>query len=152
MTTARTFKYRTNLSRKMSAPGGLRPGEAVAKAEAGLETHREAAMTSLRQRLVALEALCVALAPGSEARVYDDAAALLDLAGFFDTGPLYTAAFSLCELSDGMIEAGDWEWPPITVHVQALRLILTDDCRPTEAAELILNGLSSILERSRARG
>ncbi|KQY85029.1 hypothetical protein [Brevundimonas sp. Root1423] len=147
MTEARTFKYRTNLARKMSAPGGRSVADAVARADTGLEQHRAAAMAALVDRVAALEAACAAQGPGSERGVYDQAAALLDMAGFFDTGPLYAAAFSLCELSDRMIETGAWTWPSVAVHVRALRLILADDCRETEQAALILEGLSTILRR-----
>ena len=147
MTDARTFKYRTNLARKMSAPGGRSIADAVARADAGLEQHRTAAMAALVDGVAALEASCAAQSPGSERGVYDRAAALLDMAGFFDTGPLYRAAFSLCELADRLIETGAWSWPSIAVHVRALRLILADDCRETEQADLILEGLSTILRR-----
>jgi hypothetical protein len=147
VTEARTFKYRTNLARKMSAPGGVSIADAVSRADAGLEQHRTAAMAALVDCVAALEASCAAQSPGSERGVYDRAAALLDMAGFFDTGPLYKAAFSLCELADRLIETGAWNWPSITVHVRALRLILADDCRDTEQAGLILEGLSAILRR-----
>jgi hypothetical protein len=147
VTDARTFKYRTNLARKMSAPGGRSIADAVARADAGLEQHRTAAMAALVDCVAALEASCEAQSPGSERGVYDRAAALLDMAGFFDTGPLYRAAFSLCELADRLIATGAWNWPSIAVHVRALRLILADDCRETEQAVLILEGLSTILRR-----
>lgn len=147
MTDARTFKYRSNLARKMSAPGGRLIADAVARADSGLEQHRTAAMAALVDRVATLEAACAAQKPGSEQGVYDQAAALLDMAGFFDTGPLYKAAFSLCELADRRLDAGAWNWPSIAVHVQALRLILADDCRETEQAAVILDGLSTILRR-----
>lgn len=151
MTKATTFKYRTNLARKMSAPGGCLVDDALAKAESGLEHHREAAMKTLAERLSGLEASCAARVPGSEPGVYDQSAALLDMAGFFHTGPLYKAAFSLCDLSDRMIEGNSWNWPSIAVHVQALRLILADDCRETEQASQILDGLATILRRFAAQ-
>jgi len=148
VTDAKTFKYRSNLARKMSAPGGRSVADAVARADSGLDQHRAAAMAGLVDGVAALETSCVAQSPGSEKGVYDQAAALLDMAGFFDTGPLYKAAFSLCELADRMIEARTWSWPSIAVHVRALRLILADDCRQTEQAAQILEGLSTILRRS----
>lgn len=147
MTDVKTFKYRTNLARKMSASGGRSIAEAIDKGESGLEHHRAAAMKGLADRVSALEASCAAQVPGSEPGVYQQTAALLDMAGFFETGPLYKAAFSLCELSDRLIEINAWNWPSIAVHVRALRLILADECRETEQASLILEGLSTILRR-----
>lgn len=147
MTDVKTFKYRTNLARKMSAPGGRSIAEALAGADSGLEHHRAAAMKTLADQVSALEASCAAQIPGSEPGIYEQAAALLDMAGFFETGPLYKAAFSLCELSDRLTETNAWSWPSISVHIQALRLILADECRETEQAGLILEGLSTILRR-----
>ena len=147
MTEAKTFKYKTNLARKMSAPGGRTVADAVARADRGLEHHRAAAMADLADRVSVLEAVCAAQAPGSEPGVYEQAAALLDMAGFFDTGPFYRATFSLCDLSDQLTGTDAWNWPSIRVHVQALRLILTDDCRDTEQSALLLDGLSVILRR-----
>ena len=76
-------------------------------------------MLSLGTTLGELEAVCAGRDEGAEARVYELASAFTDMAGFFDTGPLYAAAFSLCESSDRMI-AGEvalargrqWGWVP----------------------------------------
>ena len=97
MTPAKTFKYRTNLARKMSAPGGRSVGEALQAADRGLAAHRDSAMEALGEILTVLETAC---AERRQAEIYDRAAALLDLSGFFDTGPLHPAVFSLCEISD----------------------------------------------------
>lgn len=151
MTEARTYKYKTNLARRMSAPGGRTVGEALRAAEGGLEMHREAAMRTLDANLTALEAACAARRPGTERQIYEQAAALLDMAGFFDTGPLHPVVFSLCEISDRMIENGQWDWPSVEVHVRALRLILMDDCRESENSRAILDGLAAVSRRSETR-
>ena len=70
-------------------------GEAVRAAEAGVEGHREDAMRSLATTLGELESVCAGRDEGAETRVYELASAFTDMAGFFDTGPLYAAAFSL---------------------------------------------------------
>lgn len=147
MNNAKTFKYTTNLARKMASPGGRSVSEAIARAEGGLESHREAAMASLERILAGLEAACAARGTVIDAGLYDQAAALLDMAGFFDTGPLYRAAFSLCDVSDRMIERGVWDWPSIEVHVRALRLILGDGCRESEDARVLLEGLAAVSKR-----
>lgn len=140
-----TFKYRTNLARKMSAPGGLTIREAISRAEAGLELHREDAMTGLAEALSGLEASCAGRAVDC---IYDEAAALLDTAGFFNTGPLYMALFSLCEISSRMTETGAWDWPSIEVHVRAVRLILAEGCRETEGTRVIIDGLAAVARRT----
>lgn len=147
MTEAKITKFRSNLARKMSAPGGRSIAEAVQKAERGLDQHRVEGMKTIAAHLGELEALVEAKAPGSEPKVYERAAAIVDMAGFFDTGPFYAAAFSLCELADRMNHAGAWSWPSAQVHVRAMRRILADGCRESEEAAQILSGLKAVLER-----
>jgi hypothetical protein len=139
MIEAKTFRYKTNLARKMSAPGGRSADEALAAADRALSGHREAAMQGLAVILTRLEAACVAR---RQAEVYDQAAALLDLSGFFETGPLHPAVFSLCEISDQ--GAGVRDWPSIEVHVRAIRRILNSECRDTDESRLLLEGLVAV--------
>lgn len=137
-------KVRSKLSMQMSRPGGRTMRSAVAQADTALETHRDGAMDSVRDRLAALETICAAQAPGSQPSVYEAAAALLDLAGFFDTGPLYAAAYSLCDVSDRM-SVDAWDWQAIAVHLRAMRLILADGCRDSEMAGTMLEGLRAVV-------
>ena len=143
MTDVKIFKYKTNLARKMSVAGGRSIDEALAAAEGAVEGHREAAMQALDRTLAELESVCAARA---EDRVYDLAASLLDMAGFFDTGPFHQAVFSLCEVSDAL--AGAWDWPPVEVHVRALRLILREDCRESANSVVLLEGLTAVRRRA----
>ena len=121
--------------------------EAVEAAEAGLDSHREQGMRSLAAILDKLDSVCAAHEDGAGPRVYELASAFADMAGFFDTGPLYEAAFSLCETSDRMIAGGSWRWPAVEVHVRALRLMLADGGKHTESARLLLGGLASVVAR-----
>ena len=143
----RLTKIKSTLAKKMAAHGGLTVAEATSRAEAGLESHREAGMRALAITLGQLETACAMREPGSEPKVYELAAALLDMAGFFETGPLYAAAFSLCEVSDHMLAAQTWDWPSAAVHVRALRLILTDGCQDGESSRLVLEGLATVALR-----
>lgn len=144
MTEAKIFKHRSSLAKKMAVPGGRAIDDALQAAEAALETHREAAMHTLNETMVRLEAACAAR---DHNQVYVQAAAMLDMAGFFETGPLHPAVFSLCEISD---PAGDhiWDWPSVEVHLRAIRLILGDSCRMTESSQVLLDGLASVRLRS----
>lgn len=128
----------------MASPGGRSVDEALRAADSALESHREGAMRSLGAILADLEATCV---ERRQADVYPQAAALLDLSGFFATGPLHPAVFSLCEISDGRSETGGWDWPSIDVHVRAIRRILNDGCGDTEEARVVLEGLSAVRRR-----
>jgi len=145
VTEAKIFKHRSSLAKKMAVPGGKAVDDALQAAEAALETHRDAAMHTLDVTLIRLDACCAAR---ERDQVYVQAAAMLDMAGFFETGPLHPAVFSLCEISD---PAGDhvWDWPSVEVHLRALRMILLDECRTTQSSQVLLDGLASVRQRCR---
>jgi len=147
VTDVRSNKIKSSLARKMAAPGGRTVAEAVARAEKGLEGHRDEALRRAADHLDQLEAISRDRGEGSEARTYELASAVLDTAGFFETGPLFTAAFSLCELSDRMLGRNEWDWPSVEVHLRAMRLILATDCRPGATADTILQGLAAVTRR-----
>ncbi len=146
MTEARTFKVKSPLAKQMQEPGGRQVRDLERQAVAQLETHREDAMATVAETIKALEALCVEAAPGMGQRVYALGSSIVDVAGYFDTGPLFDAAYSLCEISDRMIQAQTWHWPSIQVHAQALRLILANDCRAGRTSATLLAGLRSITQ------
>lgn len=141
------MKIKSSLSHKMAAPGGRTVAEALAQAEKGLACHREAGMDTMCNLLGWLELAVATRAPESEREVYRVAAELLDMAGFFDTGPFYKANFSLCEIADRMQTANVWDWPSVAVHVQAMRLILTDGCKDTVTSTTLLRGLAAVTQR-----
>lgn len=144
MSEARTFKIKSSLARQLQDPGGRQVRDLERQATAQLETHRDDTMAAVATTLDALEALCAEAAIDAGPRVYALASSIVDVAGYFDTGPLFDAAYSLCEISDRMIQAGTWHWPSVRVHAQALRLILANDCRAGRTSETLLAGLRSI--------
>lgn len=146
MSEARTFKIKSTLARQLQDPGGTQVRELERQATARLETHRDDAMAAVVATLDALDALCAEAAIDAGPRVYALASSIVDVAGYFDTGPLFHAAYSLCEVSDRMLQAETWHWPSIRVHAQALRLILANDCRAGRTSETLLAGLRSITQ------
>ena len=147
MSAPTSVKIRSSLSRKMAVPGGRTVAEALAQAEKGLEGHREAGLATMAARLAWLEAAVSAKTADSAGEVYRVAAELLDMAGFFETGPFYVATFSLCEIADRMQTAGTWDWPSVAVHAGAMRLIMADGCRDSENARTILQGLTAVAQK-----
>ena len=147
MTANRNLRAKNTLASKMARPGGRTMAEAVRSAETGLESHREEGMRSLVLLLDRLDAACATRDKDAEARIYEYASAFADMAGFFNTGPLYVAAFSLCEASDRMTAGGCWRWPAVEVHVRAMRLILADGRETSEASRTLLEGLASVVAR-----
>ena len=123
MTEARLVKVRSALSRQLSRPGGRSVADAERLADAALQTHRADAFAELGALVAQLETLCAAPPADGAPRVYALAASLVDLAGFFDTGSFYEAAYSLCDLSDRTRGTDRWSWNAVEVHVRALRLL-----------------------------
>lgn len=147
MTHSTSVKIRSSLSRKMAVPGGRTVADALVRAEKGLEGHREAGLETMESLLAWLEAAVSAGTAESAGDVYRVAAELLDLAGFFETGPFYDATFSLCEITDRMQTTGTWDWPSVAVHVRSMRLIMVDGCRDSENARTIQAGLTAVARK-----
>lgn len=150
MTEAKKLKIKTSLALKMERPGGRTFQEIAGRADGKLEGHREAVMATIAERAEALDALCVRQDPCDAGAVYGLASQIVDLAGYFDTGPLYEAAYSLCDIADRMLGLGVWLWPPVEVHSRALRLILLENCRVTRASETLLEGLQAVARKTGA--
>ena len=149
MTEARTLKIKTSLARQMAQPGGRAIADVERRANERLERHRDDVMTTIAGAVTELELVVAAAAPGSEPQVYRLASSLLDTAGFFDTGPLYEAGYSLCDVADRMQTSGAWSWPTVAVHVQAMRLILTAGCQADATSDALLLGLRSVAAKAR---
>lgn len=146
MSQARTFKVTSSLARQIHEPGGRRVTDAQRQAGEALEGHREDAMAAISATLAQLDTLCEEAPEGAGQRVYELASSIVDLAGYFDTGPLFEAAYSLCEVADRMNQAETWHWPSVHVHLQALRLILAGGCRVGRTSDTLLAGLRSITQ------
>ncbi|MGV3577949.1 chemotaxis protein CheE [Brevundimonas sp.] len=146
MTQARLLKIKSPLAKQLHEPGGRMVRDLERQADAALETHRDDAMAMVSGTLILLEELCAEAPDDAGPRVYELASSIVDLAGFFDTGPLFEAAYSLCDISDRMNQAETWHWPSIQVHAQALRLILAGGCRTGRTSDALLAGLRSIAQ------
>ena len=147
MSTVKITRSKSSLSRKMARPGGRTVAEALDLAEKGLESHREAGMAKMASLLVQLEEVTAQRGADSQTAIYALAADLLDLAVFFETGPLYKATFSLCDIADRMHVDHTWDWPSIAVHVGAMRLIMVEGCQTNTTSETVLQGLEAVRMR-----
>ncbi len=145
MSEVRAIRIKSSLARQLARPGGRTIAEAQRLAEAGLESHRADILEDLGRLIGQLEDLCAAGAEAGRDRVYVLAAALVDMAGFFDTGPLYAAGYSLCELGDRLRAPAPFSWPAVEVHVKALRLIHAGGCKAGPESDVLLQGLRSVL-------
>ncbi len=148
----RIRKIRTSLQRQMARPGGITIEEAVERAEQGLESQRDRIMELLQAQVDLLSSLCRRRPARADAKVYALGSALVDMAGFLDIPPFYTAAYSLCETAHQMTAAKAWSWPEVEVHAHALTLILANDCQTSEAIEELLAGLRAVVQHTHQPG
>lgn len=96
-----------------------------------------------------LDVLCRDRSVTDEAKVYDLATALVDVAGLLDTGAFYRTAYSLCEVADRMTIRGRWDWQSVEVHVSALRLLLSQGPISEAVATTLLSNLAAVNDHHR---
>ena len=140
---ATATKVVSSLSRKMAQPGGLTVKDIERRASERLLGHKAEAMKAIERSVSELEVLANEDLQDSGA-IYGVAGNVLSVAGFFDTGPLYDAVYSLCETIDAMNASSAWRNDAVHVHVQAIRLILKDNCQLTPSSERLMHGLKAI--------
>ena len=123
------WKPRTSrLSTIIDAPGGLSVGVALAQARANLDGMMAEAQAIVAERIARLSAL---RPPGGDLdpilqlnEAYEIGRAVIDAAGPFDRDDLCKAAAGLCDLIDAAEPGKPFDWRIVTVHAQALQLIL----------------------------
>jgi hypothetical protein len=126
--TAVMWKPRVSrLSTLIDQPGGLSVGVAMAQARANLEGLKSESQAIVAERIARLAALKPP--PGGDPilqlnEAYEIGSAIIDAAGPFDRDDLCTAAAGLCDLIDAAEPGRPFDWRIVTVHAQALQLIL----------------------------
>ena len=146
---ATAVKVVSSLSKKMSEPGGLTVADIERRAKERLLSHKADAMRAVEVAVADLEQRVEVGADRPDEAFYLTASKMLDIAGFFDTGPLYDAGYSLCELLDVMQTKGVWNGDSVRVHVRALRMILRAGCETTPQSASLLAGLKALLDHAR---
>ena len=135
-------------------PGGLRVSEAVAAAEANLESVRGPALERLDAILAEMEA-CAGAVAGHDAAALDTLYRLsnevVGVAGVFGYAPMGEAAYSLCDLLDVSRAAGAWRAAAVAVHLRTLRLLRSQGGPAADpaACQALLEGLRQLAQQHR---
>ncbi len=146
------WKPRTSrLSAIIDQPGGLSVGVAMAQAHANLEHLKAQSQAIVAERIARLSAL----RPPPEGQdpilalgeAYEIGRAVIDAAGPFDRDDLCKAAAGLCDLIDAAPPGAKFDWRMVTVHAQALQLILSLPPEADEARREILANLHTMVAR-----
>ena len=150
MTVITHNRRRSRLSTLIDQPGGVSAGVALAQAKANLAEMEGRSRAVIEEQVAALALLQPAASLEETARVLDQAynhsSAVIDAAGPFELKDLCAAAANLCDLIDAAPEDRPFDWRIVTVHAQALRLLLTLPADAAEARTQVLASLKDVLK------
>lgn len=150
MSVVLTIARTSRLSSMINAPGGISVGVALTQARDNVQALQERGLEIVADRVAALMAL-VPPEPGSpealgrRAKAYELASAVIDAAHPFQRDDLCTAASSLCDLVDAAPEDRPFDWRIVTVHAQAMQLILALPPEAGDTRRQILDSLAQVL-------
>ena len=152
MTVITHNRRRSRLSTLIDQPGGVSAGVALAQAKANLAEMQARSRVVIEEQVSALAVLQPPSSLDETVRIldlaYDYSSAVIDAAGPFEMKDLCAAAANLCDLIDAAPEDKPFDWRIVTVHAQALRLLLT---LPNEAADARVQVLASLKDVLKAK-
>lgn len=148
MTVITHNRRRSRLSTLIDQPGGVSAGVALAQAKANLAEMEERSRAVIEEQVTALATLQPSIQDASRIldQAYDHSSAVIDAAGPFELKDLCAAAANLCDLIDAAPEDKPFDWRIVTVHAQALRLLLTLPIEAVEARTQVLASLKDVLK------
>lgn len=139
---------RSRLSTLVDQPGGVSVGVALNQARANLAGLEARSREIIQEQVTALAALPAPVGIDETAldQAYSHASAVIDAAGPFELNDLCAAAANLCDLIDAAPEGRAFDWRVVTVHAQALRLLLTLPSEASDARAKVLDSLKDVLK------
>ena len=147
----RMFLVPNKLREKLLKSGGARAIELLARADANLEFLRPRCLNQISDLIAEIaNRYGAAKRKGDEDfdGLYSLSAKIIDISTPVADLEIDRAAFSLCELVDRCDGVGQWDWPSVDVHIDALMLLRLDaGTMPAEARQQIFNGLQKLNKR-----
>jgi hypothetical protein len=143
---------KTRFSELAARKGGVVREIAVEEALNSIEASRGESDAVIETSIAAIEAIAYPadgkLSAPQMREILRLADQIVTLAGLFRYHDLDTAARSLCDLTDGLLNAGLSDAAPVIVHAQALRLMAPGSAllATPQEAKRILDGLKRILD------
>jgi hypothetical protein len=145
--------HKPRLAQLIDEPGGLTAAEAVARAEANLETIKPACRADLLAQLEVCEgafaSLSAAFDDAALSELYAIAVRCIGVGAVCGAPAVDDALGSFCDLIEHLRGAGRCDRDAIGVHVRAWRLLMTPDL-PATGRDSILSGLRKVTARSAA--
>lgn len=141
---------KSRLSAMVDKPGGLSVGVALNQARANLDAMQARSADIVMARVLELSALPQPAADdpdplGACTKAYQLSSAVIDAAHPFELDDLCTAAAGLCDLIDAAPAGKRFDWRIVTVHAQAMKLLLILPAEAFEARAEVLENLNQVL-------
>ena len=150
MTVITHNRRRSRLSTLIDQPGGVSVGTALKQAHANLAEYEARSREVIEKQVSALAGMKSPANPDEAPTALDQAYArssdVIDAAGPFEMKDICTAAANLCDLIDAAPEDQAFDWRIVTVHAQALRLLLTLPAEADDARAQVLDSLKDVLK------
>jgi hypothetical protein len=135
------------LAKLIRQPGGLKYEDAILQAERNVREAQSAIQDAMDRVLVKVASAAWAAEPRT---LHTWACELVDLAGTQGDEPLKTAAISLCDLADLMLDERAWNETAVAVHLGALTVLRSPTPNADAAGvEALLAGLQGVVDRVR---
>jgi hypothetical protein len=152
MTTVITHNRRkSRLTELIDRPGGISIGVALIQAQANIEERRASSLETIGELIIALMAIerPVSLEDNFDRliEVYRGSNAVIDVAGPFGLDALCEAAGNLCSLVDASPASTLFDWRIVTVHAQAMQMLIRLPANADEARRTVLGSLQLVQER-----
>jgi hypothetical protein len=152
VTVVLTTPRKSRLSAMIDRPGGVSVGVALTQARANLEAMQDRGLDIVAERIAELATLKAPtpdhIDPGQPlARAYALASEVIDAAHPFERDDLCAVAAGLCDLIDAAPSGRPFDWRIVTVHAQAMQLILTLPPEAVDDRRAILDSLAQVLAK-----
>ena len=140
------------LAKLLRQPGGKAISDALADAQAGLESIKGGCLDSIDGSLASIDALWTSLptAPDSAGlmTLYAEVNVVIGVASAAGLTEMDRAAYSLCDLLDHMASTGRCDRESIGVHIRALHLLRhPEQLGKGDAVQLVLLGLRRVRDK-----
>lgn len=150
MSLVRKFRVKSKLARVAFAGGGIRVKEALDNAEKVLDEARDVTLAKLDVLLDQVRGKIDGrdLGEPDNESVYILCTSLLEDSWAVKSEGFTQAVYSLCDLVDRCLGAGEWDWPGLDVHSSSLKLLRDEGPKLGAVGEAaIIEGLRKVSQR-----
>jgi len=151
MTVITHKRRKSRLTDMIDKPGGISIGVALVQAQANIEERRVPSLEAVAEMIRSLLAIeqPASLEDNFDRliEVYRGSNAIIDVASPFGLDELCEAAGNLCNLVDASPAGEMFDWRIVTVHAQAMQMLIRLPEDADEARRTVLDSLQQVQER-----